>query len=70
MLLELMLNWPVALTNYMAGVKSGIEDAIHGMTSLFLKHGATSGWGVVLVDASNASNSLNRVALLWNVRVL
>ena len=53
-----------------AGVKSGVEGAIHAMTSLFLQHGATSGWGVLLVDASNAFNSLNRVALLWNVCVL
>ena len=52
------------------GVRSGIEGAIHTMTSLFLQHGATSGWGVLLVDTSNAFNSLNRVALLWNVRVL
>ena len=51
-------------------VRSGIEGAIHTMTSLFLQHGATSGWGVPLVDASNAFNSLNRVALLWNVRIL
>ena len=52
------------------GVRSGIEGAIHAMTSLFLQHSSASGWGVLLVDASNAFNSLNRVALLWNVRVL
>ena len=28
------------------GVRSGTEGAIHAMTSLFLQHGATSGWGV------------------------
>ena len=51
-------------------VRSGIEGAFHAMTSLILQHGATSGWGVLLVDASNAFNSLNHVALLWNVRIL
>ena len=40
------------------------------MTSLFLQHGAASGWGVLLVDAFNAFNSLYCVALLWNVHVL
>ena len=28
------------------------------------------GWGVLLVDAANASNSSNRIAVLWNIRVL
>jgi len=51
-------------------VKSDIEGAIHAMTSLFLQYGSASGWGVLLVDASNAFNSLNHVALLWNVCVL
>jgi len=40
------------------------------MTSLFLQHGSASGWGVLLVDASNVFNSLNCVALLWNVHVV
>ena len=44
--------------------------AIHAMSSLFLQDGATSGWGVLLVDASNAFNGLNCVSLLWNVHVL
>ena len=26
------------------GVRSGIEDAIHAMTSLFSKHAISSGW--------------------------
>ena len=52
------------------GVRSGIEGAIHAMTGLFSQHAVSSGWGVLLVDASNAFNSLNRAALLWNVRVL
>ena len=52
------------------GVRSGIEGAIHSMTSLLLQHGATSSWIVLLVDASNAFNSLNRVALLLNVQRL
>ena len=52
------------------GVRSGIEGAIRAMTGLFSQHAVSSGWGVLLVDASNAFNSLNRAALLWNVRVL
>ena len=53
------------------GIKSGIKEAIHVMNDLYSQHSSTSSdWGVLLVDASNAFNSLNSAALLWNVRIL
>ena len=51
-------------------VLSGIEDAIHAMTSVFSQNAVSSGWYIRIVDAFNAFNSLNTTALLWNVRVL
>ena len=43
-----------------AGLSSGIEGAIHAMNSLFPTHSnLDSGWGVLMVDASNPFNSLN-----------
>ena len=50
-----------------AGHKSGSEAAVHAMQSLF-QHEETD--AVLLVDASNAFNSLNRAATLHNIRVL
>ena len=53
------------------GMKCGIEGAVHVVADLFEdNHSLPIGWGVLLVDASNAFNSLNRTALLWNVRIL
>ena len=52
-----------------AGAKAGIEAAIHAVNEIFDGHKANE-WGVLLIDASNALNSLNRIAALWNVRVL
>ena len=53
------------------GKRSGIEGAVHATNDLFAQHhDSVPGWGVLLVDASNAFNSLNRSALLWNARVL
>ena len=52
------------------GVRSGIEGAIHAMNKMYSQHCTSDDWGVLLVDASNAFNSLNRAALLWNARIL
>ena len=50
---------------------SGIEGAVHAMNDLFAQHSdSITGWGVLLVDASNTFNSLNRSALIWNARIL
>ena len=50
-----------------AGHKSGSEAAIHAMRELFEHDNSDA---VLLIDASNAFNSLNRAAALHNVRVL
>ena len=52
-----------------AGVKMGIEAAFHAVHDLFERN-TNSDWGLLTIDASNAFNSLNRVALLWNARIL
>ena len=50
-----------------AGQDAGCEAAIHAMRSFFDDE-ATE--GVLLIDAKNAFNSLNRAATLHNIRVL
>ncbi len=44
-----------------ASLEAGIEAAVHAMNDLFSEN-AGSGWGVLLVDAANAFNVLNRKA--------
>ena len=50
-----------------AGLKCGSEAAIHAMRKMFE---ADDNDAVLLVDASNAFNSLNRSAALHNIRIL
>ena len=50
-----------------SGHKSGSEAAIHTMRELFEHDNSDA---VLLIDASNAFNSLNRAAALHNIRVL
>ena len=50
-----------------AGLKCGSEAAIHAIRKIFE---ADDSDGVLLIDASNAFNSLNRSAALHNLRIL
>ena len=50
-----------------AGQEAGVEAAVHAMQSLFEAENTEA---VLLVDASNALNSINRKAALHNIRIL
>ena len=50
-----------------AGHQAGAESAIHAMCSIFQEENTE---GVLLIDASNAFNSLNRQVALHNIQVL
>ena len=47
----------------------GIEAAVHTIFDLVNKHN-DDGWCVLLIDASNAFNSINRRPVIWNSHVL
>ena len=46
-----------------AGLKCGIEEAIHAANDLF----HSNDYGMLVIDACNAFNNVNRLSLLWNV---
>jgi hypothetical protein len=50
-----------------AGHEAGCETAIHAATLMFEDEGSE---GVLLVDADNAFNRLNREATLWNIQYI
>ena len=52
-----------------SGLRAGMEGSIHVVKKLFDLN-CDAGWGLLLVDAKNAFNSLNRIVALWNARVL
>lgn len=54
----------VAPTQTCVGLPSACETSVHIMSSLLQKPGVE---GILLVDASNAFNSLNRAAALQNI---
>eukprot|EP00957_Ditylum_brightwellii_P166370 12664988-Ditylum_brightwellii.AAC.1 len=43
-----------------SGLKAGIKGAIHIMNQLWLEHGGEENWGILLIDAKNAFNQINR----------
>ena len=51
-----------------AGLRCGAEGAIHVAGDLFEAGGDSH--GMLVMDAENAFNSINRTALLWNIRIL
>ena len=57
------------VTQLCAATRAGIEGAVHALNELF-EENQEDGWGVLIMDAANAFSSLNRIATLWNVRVL
>ena len=52
-----------------SGLRAAMEGAIHAVEELFDLN-CDAGWALLFVNANNAFNSLNRVAALWNSRVL
>ena len=51
-----------------SGLNGGIEGTVYGMNELFeLK--SSKGFGMLLVHAKNAFNTISKEAALWNVRV-
>ena len=50
-------------------LKAGVEGAIHALSDVF-DDNKEDGCGMLLMDESNAFNSLNRETALWNARIL
>ena len=51
-----------------AGLRAGVDGAIHGMSALWRELEAEDNTGFLLIDASNAFNEVSRVNMLWVIR--
>ena len=49
------------------GVESVIEGGIHAMRLLWSQNSQEDDWGFLLIDAWNAFNEENQIAMLWSV---
>ena len=50
-----------------AGLKAGIDGAVHGVQAIWDENSTTEDWGFLLVDKKNSFNEINRVKILWKV---
>ena len=50
-----------------AVIKAGINGAIHGVQAIWDKILTTENGGLLLVDAKDVFNEINRVIMLWTV---
>ena len=50
-----------------AGLKAGIDGAIHRVQALWYKNSSTEEWVFLLVDANNSFNEINQVIIIWTV---
>ena len=55
-------------THLTGGLEAGIEGAIHAMRVLWEEQKTEEDWGFLLIDARNAFNEENRIAMIWDVR--
>ena len=53
-----------------AGSKAGIDGAIQGVQFIWDANSSTEYWGLLLVDSKNALNKINKIGILWTVRLL
>jgi hypothetical protein len=53
-----------------AGLKAGIKRGIHTMHLLWDTHSAEEEWGFLLMDAKNAFNKGDQIAMCWTIRHL
>ena len=49
------------------GDEAGIQGGIHDMRLLWAQNSQEDDWGFLLIDAWNAFNEENQIAMLWSV---
>jgi hypothetical protein len=61
---------PKSVVQLCSRLPGGIEGAIHTMENIYQENcSQNNDWGLLLVDANNPFNSLNRISALLEARV-